>query len=250
MRDSTGKPRGFSYLELMVVISVIGVIASFAIPQYMIYVETAQATACLVERGQTNRMIIQYSSDHLESPLTNLAQLVSAGYVDEIPHCPYGGEWILMPSDKNQGLPAIGCSLHFWPEEDSESTESNPLTSLGSTFDEITGAMIALIDQYHQENRKYPRSWGNFAFTDIGLDPDEWANAVEGMIFKPNGKRVSVTPAQGYTFYVNNAKGEQIELSSDSNWSLWYSMDKGSWYFKNTSKNNLIDISTLSVVAD
>ena len=107
--------RGFSYLELMVVISVIGVIASFAVPQYMLYIETAQATACLVERGQTNRLIIQYTSDHQDTPLTNLSQLVSAGYVDEVPNCPYGGEWVLVPSDQNQGLPAVGCSLHFWP---------------------------------------------------------------------------------------------------------------------------------------
>ena len=70
------------------------------------------------------------------------------------------------------------------------------------------------------------------------------------MIFTPNGKQIAVTPEDGYTFYINDAEGKQIELTSTLNWSLLYSMDDSNWYFKNTSKNNLIDISTLSVVAD
>ena len=112
LRKSSG---GFSVVELMVVLAIIGVIASFAIPQYLLYVETAQATACLVERGQTNRMIIAYNSDHQAAPLTSLAQLAGDGYSEEIPNCPHGGQWVLVPSSENNGTPVVGCSIHFWP---------------------------------------------------------------------------------------------------------------------------------------
>lgn len=244
------KNQGFSIIELMIVTMFIGIIASFAIPQYIIYIETARSTACLVERGQTNRMIISYNNDHLESPLTSLSQLVSAGLVEEEPNCPYGGEWVLVPADKNQGFPAVGCSIHFWPEDDAGSTAGEPLTSLGSTFDEIIAAMISLITDFQDENGSYPRSWGDRAFSDIGLDPDEWEEGVEGIVYSPAGKRVGITPEDGYTFHVNGADGQEMELPSSRNWSLWYSMEDGNWYFKNINKKNVIDISTLSVVAD
>ncbi len=247
---SNCRDRGFSLIELMVVTVFIGVIASFAIPQYMIYIETAHATACLVERGQTNRLIISYNNDHLESPLTSFSQLVSSGMLEEEPNCPYGGEWVLVPAEKNQGFPAVGCSLHFWPEDDAGSAGSEPLTSLGSGFDEIISAMIALISNYYDENGKYPRSWGDYAFSDIGLDPEEWQDGVEGIVYSPVGKRIGVTPEDGYTFYVQGANGQEMELPSSRNWSLWYSMDDGNWYFRNTNSKNIIDISTLSVVAD
>ena len=108
----TWHSRGFSFLELMVVLAIIGVVASFAIPQYLLYVETAEATACLVERGQANRMIIAYISDHQDTEFRSLAQLVGGGYVDEVPNCPHGGQWVLVRSSENSGTPVVGCFIH------------------------------------------------------------------------------------------------------------------------------------------
>ncbi len=242
-----GKSGGFSVVELLVVLAIFGVFASFAIPQYLIYIETAQATACLVERGQTNRMIIAYMSDHQDTAFNSLAQLVGDGYVEEVPNCPHGGQWVLVPSSDNNGTPVVGCSIHFWPEDD---VVSEPLTSLGSTFDEITKAMIALINGYYEDSGRYPRSWGSKAFTDIGLDPEEWGEAVEGLEYTPRGKRLGVSPADGYTINVTLTNGQEMELPASRNWSIWYSMEDGNWYYKNINDKNQVDISTLTVTAD
>jgi prepilin-type N-terminal cleavage/methylation domain-containing protein len=250
MRFNKVHSRGFSLLEVMMVISFLGVIAAIAIPNYRASVEAAHATACLGERSLADKMIVFYLSENPAGSLTSLSQLESAGYLEEIPSCPYGGQYLLIPSEQNQGIPAVGCSLHFWSEDESGSTGSEPLTSLGSTFDEIIGAMIDLIKGYYDENGRYPRSWGGKAFSDIGLDQDEWENPVEGIVYSPKGKRIGITPADGYTFYVTKANGQQMELPASYNWSLWYSMSDGQWYFKNTNNRNQIDISTLSVVAD
>jgi len=258
---------------LMIVISIIGILATFAIPQYAIYLETAHATACLVERSQANRLIIAYSSEHPETSLTSLSQLVSGGYADKVPACPYGGVWVLIPPTQGSGLPTVGCSLHYWPGGDTDGSDGTApetgtgeaagatppapepeapeqQTSLGSGFSEISGALIDLIEAFHDENGSYPRSWGDFAFSDIGLDPAEWENPVEGIVYSPAGKRLGISPEDGYEFIVTSATGEELTLTSDRNWSLWYSMEDGNWYFHNINDRNLIDISILVVVPE
>ena len=259
MMEYKSNSTGFSLVELLVVLAIFGVIASFAIPQYLIYVETAEATACLVERGQTNRMIIAWISDHQDTAFTSLSQLAGGGYVEGVPNCPHGGEWVLVPEEQNFGTPIVGCSLHFWPEGETGTDEGSgteagnsgkPLTSLGSTFNEITSAMIDLVRKFHEEKGRYPRSWGDLAFSDIGLDPEEWGDAVEGVIYTPRGRRINVSPAEGFTFHVTGADGRPLELPASYNWNLLYNMDDGNWYYRNINKKNLVDISTLSVVAD
>jgi prepilin-type N-terminal cleavage/methylation domain-containing protein len=118
---------GFSFMEVMIVISVLGIIASIAIPNYRASVETAHATACLGERKLTDKMIVFYMSENPATPLTSLSQLVSGGYMEETPICPYGGEYLLIPEGQNQGIPAVGCSLHFWPGSGDEGDASDSL---------------------------------------------------------------------------------------------------------------------------
>jgi len=43
-----------------------------------------------------------------------------------------------------------------------------PESFLGSSFEEISVNMIELIEKFYKENGKYPRSWGDHAYNDIG----------------------------------------------------------------------------------
>jgi len=122
---------GFSFLELLIVIAIVGVIASFAIPQYASYIATGQATACLGDRQLVDKLIILHMSEHPQIPLRGLNQLVSEGYLEEIPDCPYGGQYLLIPSTANRGIPAVGCSLHYWPGSGWE--EGNAAMFMAST---------------------------------------------------------------------------------------------------------------------
>jgi prepilin-type N-terminal cleavage/methylation domain-containing protein len=238
--------RGFTLVEVLIVISIMGVLASIATPHYMRYIENARSTACLVERGVTDKMIIFYCNEDNDNPLTNLSQLTgTAGYMGSQPQCPYGGEYVLIPADENHNYPRVGCSLHYWPEE--EAAEPLPLTSLGSTFEEITGSMITLVQEFYDEKGRYPRSWRDHEYTDIGLDPDEWSDAFNGIIYSPEGDSIKVTPEKGYIFYVTDSDGEEKVLKSRDKRSLWYSMEDGEWYYKKIKDDNEIDISTLRV---
>ena len=110
--------RGFTLLEALVILAIIGLLVSIAIPMYKAYLEKAYAKACLAERETANKMILLYCSENTNIPLTNLSQLVSAGTIKALPQCPQGGEYMLIPGDENSGYPAVGCSLHYWPAAD------------------------------------------------------------------------------------------------------------------------------------
>ncbi len=129
----------------------------------------------------------------------------------------------------------------------SGSGDDPPLTSLGSTFAEISTAMIALVRKFHDEKGYYPRSWGDYAFTDVGLDPAEWGTAYDGVYYATAGNRTKVTPADGYTFLVTGTDGTAYVLNASLNWSLWYSMIDEKWYHHSIAAGKEIDITTLVI---
>ncbi len=116
MKTLRNNSKGFTLLELMIAIAILGVLASIAIPSYMEYVKKAKSAACLVNRHATEDIIMAYYIENPDAKLENLSQLVSKGCLDKEPQCPYGGEYILIPADKiDSKYPKVGCSLHYWP---------------------------------------------------------------------------------------------------------------------------------------
>jgi prepilin-type N-terminal cleavage/methylation domain-containing protein len=127
-----------------------------------------------------------------------------------------------------------------------ERLASDPVT----VFKEMTGSMITRLQQFYDENGRYPRSWGDYAFTDVGLDPEEWKTPVDGAYYATVGNRIKVTPAQGHVFHVSGVDGEARIMKPSYNWSLWYSMEDGKWYYHSIKDENEIDISTMVTVKD
>jgi prepilin-type N-terminal cleavage/methylation domain-containing protein len=52
MRRYSRDKRGFTFIELVLVIAMVGVLASIAIPSYLNYAQRARATQCSVDRGE------------------------------------------------------------------------------------------------------------------------------------------------------------------------------------------------------
>src|SRR2546421_11774140 len=79
----TGKG-GFTLLELMIVITIIAILASIAIPMYQAVVLRSKETVLKHNLSELRTSIDQYTADKKKAPLT-LQDLVDAGYYRQIP---------------------------------------------------------------------------------------------------------------------------------------------------------------------
>jgi general secretion pathway protein G len=84
MVPSTKTGRGFTLLELMIVVMVIAILASIAIPMYRAVVANAKETVLLDNLRELRRVIDQYTADKKKAP-ASLQDLVDAGYFRQLP---------------------------------------------------------------------------------------------------------------------------------------------------------------------
>jgi len=122
MKTYKNDSKGFTLIELMVVIAILGVLATTAIPIFIRAVRKAQSTQCLSTRHQVEEAVSLFRSEHLEAPMPTISQLVSAGYLNGWPRCSAGGEYVWISEDILN--PKLGCSIHYW--EETEPPEEEP----------------------------------------------------------------------------------------------------------------------------
>ena len=126
--------------------------------------------------------------------------------------------------------------------------EAAPLTALGSTFTEISSGMIQLAQNHYDTTGSYGRSWGDYAYTDLGLNPGDWTNAVGHVIYKPGGTRLMICPEEGYTFTVEALSGDTRWLPASYHWNLVYDYASSVWYYHRIEEGSGVDISTLQII--
>jgi len=81
------QPAGFTLLELMIVISIIIILVSVALPQYQKTIMHTRETILRYDLDTMRKLIDQYAADKGKLP-ASLDELVTAGYMREVPTDP------------------------------------------------------------------------------------------------------------------------------------------------------------------
>jgi prepilin-type N-terminal cleavage/methylation domain-containing protein len=90
MKLNTSRKAGFTLVEIMIVVAIIGLLAAIAIPNFVRARETAQANACINNLRQIDGAVDQYALEAGLSTGDGAAMANLVPYLKSEPTCPVG----------------------------------------------------------------------------------------------------------------------------------------------------------------
>ena len=102
---STSKKSGFTLVEIMIVVVVIGLLAAMALPNFIKNRQTSQLTICLSNLRTYQGELDMYIFSEGGYP-SNLDDLVTTGYLKQLYECPLDGayEWTVKDGNSQYHL--------------------------------------------------------------------------------------------------------------------------------------------------
>jgi prepilin-type N-terminal cleavage/methylation domain-containing protein len=254
--------KGFTLVELVVVVAIIGIITAIAVPYYLNYKKTACDQAAVSDLSSVGAAVYKKLAD--DGLTTSVDEALSAVLADSTGKYGFPGvtkkcdvkitaEGTIATATSGKGTGAmwtVDLAGGGSPQKTSEASgggNGDVVQNEIQTFADKTGMLIDLIQKFYDKNGTYPRSWGDYRYTDIGLNPADWSKPVDGLYFTPGGTLVNVKPAEGYIITVQGPDGKTLVLTEKLHWNLVYDMAGKQWYYHYKDPANAVNISTLKI---
>jgi len=130
---------------------------------------------------------------------------------------------------------------------------SSTINGLGVSASPLQTALTTISDwqarelAYYQQHGSWPRTWSPYNFTDIGLNPLDGSQPIDGLIMSPHGNEIGLSPAPGYHVYVQDLNGNTEQLYSG--WAIWCPVNDSNCYYHTVASGNEVNIHTLHVTS-
>ena len=233
------KQSGFTLVELVIVIAVLGILAGLAIPYFMEAREEAAKKECLANRTQILRMFhaqqAQGYSGDLEHFLDEVIEEPNANkYFTFVPKCADNGEYIVAGD-------IVVCSIPEHNDENINGGNSSNMDAITNNFKEFLDKYQAMTDQQLKDLGWWPTyASGALVKTNDGFreayykEKGEWPSGVD-----LNGNTIyfkfHLTVNGSFLTYANG--NGDFKNSGDRGTNYIYDSAAKKWYYNSQGTN-------------
>jgi prepilin-type N-terminal cleavage/methylation domain-containing protein len=119
MKKNVPNKQGFTLVEIMIVVGIIGLLVGIALPNFIKSRATSQQNSCINNLRQINSAVQQWAMENGQAPgspgpslATDLTPYIQLNSNSSIPACPAGGTYTV---NNISAVPQVECSLSSLP---------------------------------------------------------------------------------------------------------------------------------------